>query len=196
MHTSIASRRRLIAVVATGAALALPTAAFAHGQGQGPQGKGDRDTAAAHQGRPDHAGTGAGKAKGMGKAKGHRGAKRGPSAARLATELDLERTTVRTAMRDARRDVREITDRTERAEAFKAALATRLGVDVGAIETAFEAIRADNLSKQVDRLVTRGVLTTDQAATIDAQIEAGDLDGAHDAIKAAKAAARAAAGTR
>lgn len=91
-------------------------------------------------------------------------------------------------MRAAKSEVRDITDRTARKTAFKAALATELGVDVATIEAAFDAIEADKLSRIVTRLETRGILSAEQADAIEAQIAAGDLAGARAAIKAARPA--------
>lgn len=167
--------RRMIAVVGAAAALAVPATALAHDHGGN---RGERPNVGAQAGeRPEGA-----------RGNPMRAVHRGPSASHLAAELGLERSTVRTAMRSAKGEVRDITDKAARATAFKAALATNLGVDVATIEAAFDAIKADKLTRIVTRLEARGVLSAEQADGIEAQIAAGDLDAARAAIKAARPA--------
>lgn len=177
---STTTGRGLAALLLATAALALPAGALAHDHADA----GERPQASAAAGareqgaRPDRPPRG----------------QRGPSAAQLAAELGLEEPAVRTAMRAAHEQARAVTGKEERRAAFQAALATQLGLERTVVDAAFTAVRADTLSACVDRLLARGVLTPTQAAAIDAQIAAGQLDAAHTALEAAKPAGRPAAG--
>ena len=190
MHAStLTSGRGLIALAAAAAVLALPAAALAHDRAD----DGGRQTQAGvvrGDGGPRFGSPGFAAAAQAGL---QRGRGRGPSAAQLAAKLGLEKAAVRGAMRAARAEVRGVEGRDARRAAFQAALASELGLTQAQVDAAFGAIRADTLSACVDRLLARGVITQDQADAIDAQITAGELDEAHAAIKAAKAAARASA---
>lgn len=194
-HT-IRTGRGAIALAAALAALALPAAALAHDHAEdGERPSGARPALGGDHGPRGEAEGQRGGAGGQAVAeRPQRGGTHGPSAAQVAAKLGLEPAAVRSAMRAAHEQVRDVEGKAERRAAFQAALAVQLGLTQAAVDAAFDAIRADTLTACVDRLLARGVVTQEQADAIDAQIAAGEFDAAHAAIKAAKAAARTAAG--